>query len=98
MPSRSLMELPNDTGFRNSVEFALFDVASDKAPTAVDPSDDLTFINGVLNGEVDIRNMAIAVVVANADPRTADDASIKTTVETVWPFFAAAWSMAPRVA
>ncbi len=98
MAIKDLMERPYDTGFLRRIAFLLFDVARDKAPVGQAPSaDDLKFIAGVLNGEVNMLHMATAVVVVNADALTADDVSIKTTIEAVWPFFAAAWATAPRV-
>lgn len=91
------MELPYDKGFARGISYLLFNVAADKAPAGANPSvDDLKFIAGILNGEVNILNMSTAVVVVNDDALVADDASLKTTIETVWPFFAAAWATAPR--
>jgi len=89
MTALEIMELVRDAGYMARIEAILFDVARDKAPGAVSP--DLDFINGILNGEVNPRQMAIAVGVVNVDASVADDASLKTTVETVWPFFATAW-------
>lgn len=94
MSAIDLMETAREAGFRQRIKFIMFDVARDKALTVVDPptnSDpDLAFINAILNGLADESLMAVAVVVVNADPVNADDASLKTTVETVWPFFARA--------
>ena len=85
-----LTALARDRGFRRRVEFALFDVARDKAG-ATPTGDDLAFINGILNGQVNVFNVVMGVVVVNADPQAADDASIKATMEAIWPFYAIAW-------
>ncbi len=85
-----LMALAKDAGFRNRVKFALFDEAKDRAgggPTG----DDLAYINGILNGEAPLDNVVTAVVVENTDASAADDASLKASVATLWPFMAAAW-------
>lgn len=83
------MSLVHDRGFRRRVEFALFSVAKDKAPTAA--GNDLAFINGILNGEHNITAIATGVVVAQNAPETADDAALKTTITAIWNFYAAAW-------
>lgn len=86
-----LMALSHDLGFRRRVEFALFSEAKDRAggsPTG----NDLTYVNGILNGETPFNHVVTAVVVTNADALTADDVSLKATVSTLWPFLARAWA------
>ncbi len=85
-----LMALAKDAGFRNRVQFALFDEAKDRAgggPTG----DDLAYINGILNGESPLDNVVTAVVVDNTDAFLADDVSLKASVTSLWPFLATAW-------
>ncbi len=91
MTAIELMELTRNNGFRERVKFIMFDVARDKAATAT--GDDLNFVNGILNGENDVQLLVVGIVVVNADPETADDASLKVTLETLWPFYAAAWTV-----
>lgn len=90
MTSIELMELSRDTGFLAKVHFALFDVAKDKAPGAT--GDDLNFVNGILNGEVRVFNMAMGVIILNSDPANASDASLKSSVVILWNFYAPAWT------
>ena len=91
MAAIDLMALANDNGFRRRVKFALFDEAKDQASGAP-TGDDLAYVNGILNGETPFDHVVTAVVVANADPENADDASLKSTVATLWPFLARAWA------
>ena len=91
MAACDVMALAKDKGFRRRVGFALFDEAKGRAggtPTG----DDLAYVNGILNGETPFDNVVTAVVVANADPENADDASLKSTIATLWPFLARAWT------
>lgn len=86
-----LMELAHDKGFQRRVQMALFQVAKDKAPGAVEP--DLSFVNATIKGSVSVFQMTLgvlsntAVAAAGVD---ATDAEIKTAVEQVWPFYAVA--------
>ncbi len=90
MTAIELMELVRDTGFLAKVQFALFDTAKDKAPGAT--GDDLNFVNGILNGEVQVFNMAMGVIILNSDPAGASDASLKSSVTVLWDFYAPAWT------
>lgn len=90
MVAIELMELARDTGFQARVQFIMFDVARDKAPGAA--GDDLNFVNGILNGENDVFQLAVGVVVVNVDPDGASDLGLKDTIEVLWPFYAAAWT------
>ncbi len=93
MAAIDLMELARDHGFNERVKFVMFDVARDKAAGPPAPTgDDLNFVNGIMNGENSVHHLVMGVVVQNADPEAADDASLKSTVETLWPFYAAAWT------
>lgn len=88
-----LAELARETGFQEKIRMAMFDVARDKAVASpAVAGDDLTFINGILNGEVSVYQISVGVSVVNSDPQNADDASLKTTVENIWPFYAVAWA------
>ena len=94
MAAIDLMALAHDVGFQRRVHFTMFDVAKDKAPTAT--GDDLTYINSILKGVAPVLQMTIGVLL-NADvasagntATSATDAQIKTAVEQVWPFYAAA--------
>ena len=93
MTAIKLMELANDIGFKRRVQFTMFDVAKDLVggtPTANETS----YINGIINGEAPILQMTVGVLLNGAvqgDGVDATDAQIKTAVETVFPFYAAAW-------
>ena len=91
MAALELMALAKDNGFRRRVEFALFDEAKGRAAPAP-TGDDLAYVNGILNGETPLDHVVTAVVVTNADPENADDASLKSTVAILWPFLARAWA------
>jgi len=93
MSAITSMEFANDVGFRRRVQFTMFSVAKDIAagtPTA----DETSYINGILNGETPILEMAVGVLL-NAAVDTAGaavtDALIKTAVENIFPVYAAAW-------
>ena len=94
MAAIELMALAHDVGFQRRVHFTMFDVARDKAPTATGAS--LTYINSILKGVAPVLQMTIGVLlnsaVANAgnSATSATDAQIKTAVEQVWSFYAAA--------
>ena len=91
MSEKELMELALDeAGFRRRVQFAMFSVATDKANAGLTlDSDDEAFVDEILNGFNDLTWMAIGVVVTNSSAGTSDDATLKTNVETLWPFYAA---------
>lgn len=93
MAVKGLMDLALDeAGFKRRVQFAMFSVAKDKAQGGVAPgSNDEAFIDGILNGLVNITLMAVGIVVINANAGTVNDAAIKGDVSALWPFFAAAW-------
>ncbi len=89
MAALDLTALARQNGFQATIRAIMFDVARDKATAAT--GDDLSFVNGILNGENSVFQLALGVAVVNGDP-AADDASLKTTVEAVWPFYAKAWA------
>ncbi len=90
MAAIDLMELARSKGFSERIKFLMFDVARDKASTAT--GDDLNFVNGILNGKNDVQLLVMGIIVHNADPEAANDASLKSTIETIWPFYATAWT------
>ena len=89
-----LSGLARDGGFQGRVQIGMFNVVKDKAPTAT--GDDLTYLQSILRGDASVFQMTIGVLlntaVANAGPdaTSATDAQVKTAVEQVWPFYAAA--------
>lgn len=84
-----LMAMTKDAGFQHRVQYALFNEAKDQAGTAVDPSDDLVYLNGILAGEAPMEPVYISVVVVATDPN--NDADIAVAITTLWPFLARAW-------
>lgn len=91
MSATDLMALAQDTGFRNAVEFALFDVAKDKA-VGSPASNDLAFLNAILVGEARLDPIVTSVVVINSAPNADDATGLKANIETLWPFLARAWA------
>jgi len=87
-----LMETARDNGFQHRVHGVLFDVVKSKAGNAT--GDDLAFINGILNGETSIFQMAIGVALVVND--VANDASMKVAINTLWSFYAKAWTARTR--
>ena len=89
-----LIALARDQGFQGRVQIGMFNVVKDKAPAAT--GDDLTYLNSILRGDASVFQMTIGVLlngaVANAgnEATSASDGQIKTAVEQVWPFYAAA--------
>ena len=90
MAAVDLMALAHDKGFRRKVEFALFDVAKDKA-VGTPAGDDLIYLNAILNGTADFDPAITAVVVINSGAESATDAQLKANAVTLWPFLARAW-------
>ena len=83
-----LMETARDNGFQLRVQGVLFDVVKNKANTAT--GDDLNFINGILNGETSVFQMAIGVALVSNESLT--DGDIKSAITILWPFYAKAWT------
>ena len=93
MTAIKLMELANDGGFQRRIQFTMFEVSKTKVagtPTA----DEISYINGIINGEAPILEMAIGALLnatVQAAGENASDAEIETAVDQVFSFYASAW-------
>lgn len=95
MSSIGLMEIANDRGFLRRVQFAMFEVSKDKVIAAA-TGNSLAYLQGILNGEAPVSQMALGVLLNSAVAtagRAATDAQIKAAVEQVWSHYANAWAV-----
>ncbi len=93
MTAIKLMEAAHDRGFQRRVQFAMFEVAKDTINGAV--PNEINYINGIINGEASVFQMAIGVLLNAAIQAAGDDvadAQIKTAVGQVFGFYASAWT------
>ena len=86
-----------DRGFQEQIQVLLYEIACEKSEAGV-TGDDLAYANGILNGEVNVYNMAVGVANKSVDLPARDDAEYKTAIEALWPMYAKAWGAKMAVA